>query len=181
MSELTDAGAPLVLELGEARPRIDDSAWVAPGATVVGDVTLGPRASVWYTAVIRADTERIVLGEATNLQDGAVIHADPRFPAILGDRVTVGHRAVIHGSVIEDECLIGMGAVLLNGTRVGTGSLIAAGAVLLEGTEVPPGSLVAGVPGKVRRPLTEQEAASILRNATGYADRIDKHKAAIRV
>jgi len=163
--------APLLLGYGEARPEIDPDAWVAPGAVVVGAARLLARSSVWYGAVIRADGDRIELGEGSNLQDGCVMHADPGFPAVVGAGVSVGHRAVVHGCTVEDEVLVGMGAVLLNGCRVGRGSLIAAGAVLLEGTEVPPGSLVAGVPGKVRRELTPAERDGVRENARRYVER----------
>jgi len=117
----------------EAITNIHPTAFVAPGAIVLGDVTLGPRASVWYGAVLRGDMDRIVVGEASNIQDGTVVHVDAEWPALIGARVGIGHRAVIHGCAIEDECLIGMGSVLLNGVRVGTGSVVAAGAVLPEG------------------------------------------------
>lgn len=130
---------------------IDPDAYVAPGAWVMGDVTLGPRASVWYGAVLRGDMDRIVVGEDTNLQDGTIVHVDEGRPALIGARVGVGHRAIVHGCTVEDDCLIGMGSVLLNGVVVCAGSVVAAGAVVREGMVVPPGSLVAGVPGKVVR------------------------------
>ena len=123
------------------RPAIDPSAFIARGAVVVGDVTIGARASVWFHAVVRGDTDRIEVGEGTNVQDHAVIHADPGQPAIVGSRVTLGHRALVHGCVIEDRCLVGMGATVLNGARIGAGSLVAAGALVLEGLAVPPESL----------------------------------------
>ena len=119
---------------------IDPSAFIAPGAVVLGDVYIGKDASVWYNTVIRGDTERIEVGEGTNIQDLSMVHADPGVPCVVGRRVTVGHRAILHGCIVEDDCLIGMGAILLNGVRVGAGSVIGAGAVLVEGTEVPPGS-----------------------------------------
>ena len=161
----------LLVGYGEARPEIDADAWVAPGAVVVGAARLLTRSSVWYGAVVRADGDSIELGEGSNLQDGCVMHTDPGFPLVVGAGVSVGHRAVLHGCTLEDEVLVGMGAVLLNGTRVGRGSLIAAGAVLLEGTQVPPGSLVAGVPGKVRRELTPDELEGVRDNARRYVER----------
>ena len=170
-------GAQVIAYRGEA-PDIAPDAWVAPGATVVGAARLRARSSVWYGAVIRADGESIELGPDSNLQDGAVVHADPGFPVLIGSGVTIGHRVVLHGCTVEDGALIGMGAVLLNGTRIGRGSLVAAGAVLLEGTQVPPGSLVAGVPGKVRRQLTDDEAASIATNARGYVERAREYASA---
>src|SRR5262245_54895091 len=130
---------------------IDPTAFIARGAIVLGDVQLGKDARVWFNAVVRGDSDRIVIGDETNIQDLAMVHADPGYPCIVGPRVTVGHRVILHGCVVEEECLIGMGAILLNGVRVGKGSVIGAGAVLTEGTEVPPGSLVLGIPGWVIR------------------------------
>lgn len=150
------------------RPQVDPEAWIAPGAVLAGAVTVGARSSVWYTAVLRADCDTITVAEGSNIQDGTIVHADPGFPVTIGEGVSIGHRAVLHGCTIEDDCLIGMGAVVLNGAVIGRGSLIAAGAVVLEGTTVPPGSLVAGVPGKVRRELTEDERAATRRNAADY-------------
>jgi carbonic anhydrase/acetyltransferase-like protein (isoleucine patch superfamily) len=166
---------PLVLAYGDRLPDIDATAWVAPGATVIGSVRLAARASVWYGSVLRADTEDISIGTGSNIQDGCVVHADPGFPTTVGSGVSVGHRAVLHGCAIGDDVLIGMGAVVLNGARIGSGSLVAAGAVVLEGTEIPPGSLVAGVPARVRRELSEEERADHVRNADGYADRARTH------
>ncbi|MFD5320993.1 gamma carbonic anhydrase family protein [Streptomyces sp. NPDC127098] len=170
-----DPRGPRLIALEGRTPVLAPGAWVAPGATVVGDVHLAEESSVWYGTVVRADTERIEIGPGSNLQDGTVVHADPGFPAILGAGVSVGHRAVVHGAVVEDDVLVGMGSVLLNGVRVGRGSLIAAGAVLLEGTEIPPGSLVAGVPGKVRRQLTEEDVARIRANADHYRAYARRH------
>jgi len=130
---------------------IDPTAFVAPSASVMGDVTLGADSSVWYQAVLRADLAPITIGAESNIQDGAIVHVDSGLPCIVGRRVGVGHRVILHGCVVEDECLIGMGSVLLNGVRVGTGSVVAAGAVIPEGMVVPPGSLVMGVPGRIVR------------------------------
>jgi carbonic anhydrase/acetyltransferase-like protein (isoleucine patch superfamily) len=154
-------------------------AWVAPGAVLVGAVTLAADASVWYSTVVRADTATITVGARTNLQDGVFVHADPGFPVTVGDGVSVGHRAVLHGCVIGDDVLVGMGAVVLNGARIGSGTLIAAGAVVLEGADVPPGSLVAGLPAKVRRPLSEDELAAVRRNAATYCALARRHAAAV--
>jgi carbonic anhydrase/acetyltransferase-like protein (isoleucine patch superfamily) len=167
-----------VLGLDDLVPDIAPDAWVAPGATVVGDVRIGPRSSVWYGSVVRADSERVVIGEDCNVQDGCVLHADPGFPTLIGDRVSVGHGAIVHGAVLESDTLIGMGAVVLNGARVGSGSLVAAGAVVRGGTEVPPGSLVAGVPAAVRRPVTEAERETIARTPGGYVARAERHRGA---
>lgn len=131
--------------------------YVAAGARVMGDVTIGAESSVWFNAVIRGDAESIRIGRGTNIQDGAVLHADPGFPCTLGDGVTVGHTAVVHGSIVGDNVVIGMHAVLLNGVQIGRDSLIAAGAVVTEGTVIPPGSLVMGLPAKVVRPLRPEE------------------------
>ena len=168
----------IALPLG--RPTVPDDAWVAPGAVLAGAVTLGPQTSVWYAAVLRADTETISIGARTNIQDGTVVHADPGHPAQVGDGVTVGHRAVVHGCTVGDDVLVGMGAVIMNGARIGSGSLIAAGAVVLEGTEIPPGSLVAGVPAKVRRPLTDEERSRIGSAAKRYCELARTHAEAGR-
>ena len=160
-------------------PSVAADAWIAPGAMVIGAVTLRARASIWYGAVIRADGDRIDIGEGSNVQDGCVAHADLGVPVTLGARVSVGHRAVLHGCAVADDVLVGMGAVLLNGSQVGAGSLVAAGTVLLEGSVVPPGCLVAGVPGRVRRELTDAERESIRDNARAYLSLSRRH-AAIR-
>jgi carbonic anhydrase/acetyltransferase-like protein (isoleucine patch superfamily) len=141
---------------GEVTINIHPTAFIAPGAVVLGDVTLGPRASVWYTAVLRGDTAPIVVGEASNVQDGTVIHVDAGVPATVGARVGIGHRVVLHGCTIEDECLIGMGSVLLNGAHIGTGSVVAAGAVVPEGLRVPPGSVLVGVPARITRAVDDR-------------------------
>ena len=137
------------------KPRIDPTAFVAPGAVVVGDVTLGAGASVWYGAVLRGDMDRIVIGVSTNVQDGTIVHVDEGVPCLIGDRVGIGHRAILHGCIVEDDCLIGMGAVLLNGVQLGAGAVIGAGAVVPEGTVVPPGMLALGVPARVTRAADE--------------------------
>ncbi|MCM3844578.1 gamma carbonic anhydrase family protein [Pseudonocardia sp. DR1-2] len=157
-------------------PQVHEQAWVAPGAVLAGEVSVGPETGIWYTCVIRADLAPITLGARTNVQDGSVLHADPGFPATIGDGVTIGHRAVVHGCTVEDDVLIGMGAVLMNGVHVGAGSLVAAGAVLTQGTVVPPGSLVAGVPGKVRRELGEAERNSIPLSAAAYVHLLGLHR-----
>jgi carbonic anhydrase/acetyltransferase-like protein (isoleucine patch superfamily) len=133
------------------------SAWIAPGAVVLGDVSIGELSSIWFNAVVRGDTEAISIGRQTNVQDGAVLHADENFPCRLGDRVTVGHNAVVHGCTLEDGVLVGMGSVVMNGAEIGKDSLIGVGAVVTAGTVIPPGSLVLGLPGKVIRPLSAEE------------------------
>jgi carbonic anhydrase/acetyltransferase-like protein (isoleucine patch superfamily) len=170
---------PLIIPIDGRSPAVDEQAWVAPTAVLAGAVTLAAEVSVWYGTVVRADTETISIGPRTNLQDGVVVHADPGFPVTVGDGVSVGHRAVLHGCVIGDDVLVGMGAVVLNGARIGSGTLIAAGAVVLEGADVPPGSLVAGLPAKVRRPLSEDELAAVRRNAATYCALARRHAAAV--
>lgn len=142
------------------KPRPDqlhETVYIAPGAVVVGDVTIGQESSVWFNAVLRGDVELIKVGNQTNIQDGCVIHADPGFPCTLGDGITVGHGAIVHGATIGDNVTIGMKAVVMNGAVVGENSIVAVGAVVTEGTQVPPGSLVVGIPGKVRKELTPEQ------------------------
>ncbi|MFD3659051.1 gamma carbonic anhydrase family protein [Streptomyces sp. NPDC058659] len=158
----------LIKGVGGKEPQIDPTAFTAPTSVVLGEVTLGARASVWYHTVLRADGGPIAIGEDSNIQDNATVHVDPGFPVAIGARVTVGHNAVLHGCVIEDDVLVGMGATVLNGARIGAGSLVAAQALVPQGMEIPPGSLVAGVPARVRRPLTEEEKAGIKLNAEVY-------------
>ena len=152
-------------------PRVSDTAFVASTASVVGDVTIGDDAVILFGAVMRGDIEGITFGKGSNLQDNCVIHTDDDHPAKIGEFVSIGHGAIVHGATVEDRCLIGMGAVVLNGAVIGEGSLVAAGTVVLEETKVPPGSLVAGVPGKVRRPLTDEEKETIITNAHNYIER----------
>ena len=169
--------SPLIREFGGHSPRIDAVAWVAPNATLVGQVALGAESSVFYGAVLRGDTDAIVLGARSNLQDNVVVHCDTGKPTTIGSGVSVGHGAVVHGCTIEDDCLIGMHATVMNGAVIGAGSLVAGGAVVLEGTIVPPRSLVAGVPAKVRRELTDDELAGIRANADHYVELSRAHSA----
>jgi carbonic anhydrase/acetyltransferase-like protein (isoleucine patch superfamily) len=152
-----------------ARLRFDPTAFIAPGAVVTGDVTLGARVSVWFGTVIRGDSDRVQVGDDTNLQDLTLVHQDEGYPARIGSRVTVGHRAILHGCTIEDDCLIGMGAVLLSGARIGAGSLVAAGALVKEGQEIPPGSLVVGAPARVLGPVKAVHQEAIRNGAAHYA------------
>ena len=156
---------------------IDPSAYIAPGAQVLGAVSLGARASVWYNCVLRADMEPITIGAETNIQDLSMIHVDEGIPCKIGARVGVGHRAILHGCTVEDDSLIGMGAILLNGVYVGTGSVIGAGAVLTEGTAVPAGSLVLGVPGKVVRPVDQVLRDRIASTVIHYVTLALRHRA----
>jgi carbonic anhydrase/acetyltransferase-like protein (isoleucine patch superfamily) len=167
----------LIIGVGGLEPEVDPSAFVAPTAVVVGAVRLGPRASIWYQAVLRGDAETISIGADTNIQDNCTVHADPGCRVEVGERVTVGHNAVLHGCVVEDDVLVGMGARVLNGARIGAGSLIAAGAVVQQGTQVPPGSMVAGVPARVKRQVTADELVSIKANAEGYLLLMQAHAA----
>jgi carbonic anhydrase/acetyltransferase-like protein (isoleucine patch superfamily) len=155
---------------------IDPTAFIAPGAIVLGDVHLGADSSVWYNAVLRGDTDRISIGDRTNIQDLTMIHADPGVPCTVGSRVTVGHRVILHGCTIEDDCLIGMGSIILNGARVGRGSVVGAGAVLLEGMEVPPGSLVVGMPARVVRPVDEATASRLEHGWQHYVEQARRHR-----
>ncbi|MET9148233.1 gamma carbonic anhydrase family protein [Streptomyces sp. NPDC004042] len=168
----------LVMGIGGREPQVDAEAFVAPSASVIGEVVLGAGASVWYGAVLRGDVERIAVGADSNVQDNCTLHADPTFPVSVGARVSVGHNAVVHGATVEDDCLIGMGATVLNGAVIGAGSLVAAQALVPQGMRVPPGSLVAGVPAKVRRELTEEERQGITLNGTMYAELAKAHRAA---
>lgn len=158
-------------------PSVHESAFVAPSATIIGDTSLGADSSAFYGVVVRGDTATITVGNGSNLQDNVVLHADFGFPTTIGDGVSVGHSAVVHGCTIEDNCLIGMSATVMNGAVVGAGSLVAGGAVVLEGAVIPPGSLVAGVPAKVRREMTEEELEHVKRNASHYVELARKHKA----
>lgn len=172
----TERTGARITSLGEHTPDVADDAFVAPGATVIGRVRIGARSSVWYSTVLRGDVADISIGEDTNIQDGCVGHADEGYPLVIGDRVTVGHRVVIHGCRIADDVLIGMGAVLMNGVTVGSGSLIAAGAVVTQDTEIPPGSLVAGVPATVRRQVGDAERDLITRGPPHYVELATQHR-----
>jgi carbonic anhydrase/acetyltransferase-like protein (isoleucine patch superfamily) len=163
---------------GGTRPSVADDAVVLGSATVIGAVEIGSQANLWYGCVVRADQERIIIGASSNVQDTAVLHADPGFPAVVGERVTLGHGAVLHGARVDDDCIIGMRAVLLNGAHIGAGSIVAAGTVVLPGTSIPPRSLVAGVPGSVKRATTEDELRQIERSAEGYVQLAREHRLA---
>ena len=148
-------------------PQVHPSAYVAPGATVIGDVTLGAESSVWFSAVVRADINRIVIGPRSNIQDGAVVHLADDFGTFIGELVTVGHKAIVHACTVADEVLVGMGAIILDGAEIGARSIIGAGALVTGGKKIPPGSLVIGSPDKVVRQLSLEEQAGI----RGWADR----------
>lgn len=171
----TAVGA-LRLPYHDQQPRVADSAFVASNATLIGDVQVGHEAGVFYGAVMRGDRSPIKLGARSNLQDNVTVHSDPGHPCVIGEYVSVGHGAVVHGCTLQDRVLVGMNATVLNGAVVGSDSLIAAGTVVLEGTQVPPGSLVAGVPGKVRRELTDDERAAVRGNAKHYVELAREHR-----
>ncbi|MET8956392.1 gamma carbonic anhydrase family protein [Streptomyces sp. NPDC004393] len=170
----------LIAGIGGRDPEVDGDAFVSPTSVVIGGVTLHAGASVWYGAVLRGDVERITVGAHSNVQDNCTLHADPGFPVSVGERVSVGHNAVVHGATVEDDCLIGMGATVLNGAVIGAGSLVAAQALVPQGMRVPPGSLVAGVPAKVKRELTAEEREGITLNGTMYAELAKAHRDAHR-
>ncbi|WP_406264750.1 gamma carbonic anhydrase family protein [Streptomyces sp. NBC_00191] len=162
------AGQALIAAVGGKEPSISPDAFTAPTSVVIGEVTMAPGSSVWYQTVLRADCGPIVLGADTNIQDNCTVHVDPGFPVTVGERVSVGHNAVLHGCTVEDDVLVGMGATVLNGAHIGAGSLIAAQALVPQGMRVPPGSLVSGVPARVKRELTEEEREGIKLNASMY-------------
>jgi carbonic anhydrase/acetyltransferase-like protein (isoleucine patch superfamily) len=187
---MTRMPEPLILPIRGRAPSLHAESWVAPNASVIGQVTLAARASVWYGATLRAEAEPIEIGFGTNIQDGVTVHVDSEFPVSIGAGVSVGHNAVLHGCVVEDDALIGMGAVILNGATIGEGCLIAAGAIgegcliaagalVPQGIAVPPRSLVTGVPGSVRRELSDAEIANNRHNAQVYQRLIDLHRHAI--
>ncbi len=165
-----------LLPHGDTLPQVAESAWVAPGAYVIGDVSLGEESSVWYGAVLRGDTEPIRIGARTNVQDGCILHADPGYPVVVGEGCVVGHNAVVHGCEIGDNCLVGMGATVMNGAKIGEGSVVAAGAVVPEGREFPPRSLVVGIPAKRVGDVTDEQAADIERGASEYVERAAAHR-----
>ena len=152
-------------------PRIAPSAYIDPGAQVIGDVAIGERSSVWPTATLRGDIEPIRVGDDTNLQEGAVVHTDHGFPTTIGNRVSVGHSVVLHGCTIEDDALIGMGAIILNGARIGKGAVVAAGALVPEGMQVAENTVVMGAPAKPRRAVTAEEQERFRRGVAGYVER----------
>ena len=167
---------PLILAIAGRTPELHPQSWVAPNATLIGQVVLAAGSSVWYGAVIRAETEPIEIGADTNIQDGVTIHVAPGFPPRVGTGGSGGHNAVLHGCTVGDDSLIGMGAVVLNGAAIGAGSLIAAGAVVPQGAVIPPRSMVAGVPGKIRRELSDEEVSNIRTNALMYQQLVTLHR-----
>ncbi len=169
-----------VLPYGSATPRIAPDAFVAATAVITGDVEIGPQASIWFGCVLRGDLNRIRVGARTNIQDGCVLHADPGYPAIVGDDCVVGHNAIVHGCEIENGCLVGMGAIILNGARIGEGSIVAAGALVPEGKEFPPGSLIVGIPAKRAKDVSEEQTEDIARGVRTYVERAAAHRESLQ-
>lgn len=165
-----------VLRLPIGEPQLDESAYIASGAQLIGDVQVAAEASIWFNAVLRADTAPITVGQRSNLQDLVACHSDPDAPLCIGAGVTVGHGAVLHGCEVADDVLVGMNATVLNGATIGGGTIVAAGAVVTGGTAIPPGCLVAGVPARVRRPLGSGELASIRQSAADYVALAAKYR-----
>ncbi len=161
-------------------PTLAAGAWAAPSADLIGDVRLEERASIWFGAVIRADNTPILIGSESNLQDCAVGHSDPGAPLTIGARVTIGHQAIVHGCTIADDCLIGMGARILNGAILGPESLVGAGALITEGKNFEGGSLIVGVPARVVRPLSDEEKGAIRVSAAHYAEKAARYAAALQ-
>ncbi|MBI1784246.1 gamma carbonic anhydrase family protein [Candidatus Sumerlaeota bacterium] len=162
-------GGGLIIPFRGHTPQLGEGVFIAPMATVIGRAKLGARASVWFNSIVRADIAPIEIGEDTNIQDNSVLHVGDDFPCIIAARCVVGHRAILHGCRIEEETLIGMGAMVLNGAKVGRGSIIAAGALIPEGKEIPPGSLVMGAPGKIVREVRPEELKTTLHLSSKYA------------
>lgn len=156
------------MEILIARAHVAESAWIAPGAVVTGDVVVAAEASVWFGAVVRGDVSPVRIGRRTNVQDGCVLHVDAGHPCILGDEVTLGHGAIVHGATVEDCCLVGIRATVLSGARIGSGSVVGAGALITENKVIPPRSLVVGVPGRVIRQLSDEDLAAIRASADHY-------------
>ncbi|MBB6118397.1 gamma carbonic anhydrase family protein [Nocardiopsis algeriensis] len=172
-------GAPEGARIGDApfgRPEVHPTAWVAPGAVVVGRVSLGAHSSVWYGSVLRADTEEITVGERVNIQDQCGLHSDPGEPVVLHDGVSLGHKAMVHGAVVEEGALIGIGAIVMGGARVGKGAFVAAGALVPPGKTVPPDTLWAGVPGKVVRELNDNDRLVLEHTPAHYASLALQHQ-----
>ena len=172
------SASAMIGSLGDAVPAIDKDAWIAPGAVVVGAVRIGSFSSIWYGSVLRADEDEITIGAECNIQDLCCIHVDPGQPAVLEDRVTVGHHATLHGAHVESGALVGIGAVVLGGARVGARSLVAAGTVVLPSAVVPAGVLYAGVPGRVIRELTGEDYEGFDRSPERYVERAGRHRVA---
>ena len=158
---------------------LDPTVFIAQGAVVVGDVHMGKESSVWYNAVVRGDMAPVYIGDQTNIQDLSMLHVGEGYPCTIGNRVTVGHRAILHGCTVEDDCLIGMGAILLNGAHVGAGSVVGAGAVIMQGKTVPPGSLILGMPARVLRPVDNALRQRVDLSWKHYATEANNHRSGL--
>jgi carbonic anhydrase/acetyltransferase-like protein (isoleucine patch superfamily) len=169
-----------IYELDGIRPQVADSAWVAENAQVIGDVRLAPGSSVWFGATLRGDTEPIVVGEGSNIQDGSVLHTDHNLPLTIGRRVTVGHQVMLHGCTIGDESLIGIGAIVLNGAKIGKNCLVGAGALITEGKEFPDGSMIIGSPAKAMRQLTPEQIEGLRRSAQHYMENAERYRQGLK-
>ena len=171
----------MIYSLGEQQVKlVGEGQYIAPNAAVIGNVTLHENSSVWFSCVLRGDTERIEIGAGSNIQDGTVMHADPGFPLVVGKNVTVGHNAMLHGCTIGDGSLVGISAVVLNGAKVGKGCLIGANALVTEGMEIPDGSLVLGSPAKIKTQLSEQQRLALMHNADHYIGNARRFKSELR-
>ena len=167
----------MIIDLGDKKLKtVDDNFWIAPNASIIGDVNLERDASIWFNAILRADNEPITIGEGSNVQDGAIIHTDPGYACNIGKKVTVGHMAMLHGCSIGDGSLIGIGSVVLNGAKIGRNCIIGSKALVTEGMEVPDGSMVLGIPGKIKKTLTEEEQSVVPLGAEHYIDNYKKYK-----
>ena len=166
-------------ELDGVIPSVADTAWVADSAQVIGNVVLGEQASVWFGTVVRGDMERITIGAGSNIQDTSVLHADSGKPLVIGERVTVGHQAVLHGCTVGDESLIGIGAIVLNGAKIGKNCLVAAGALITEGKEFPDGSMIMGAPAKVVCQLTPEQMQGLRDSAQHYIDNAQRFRSGL--
>ena len=167
----------MIIDLGDKKLKTaDDNFWIAPNASVIGDVNLERDASIWFNAILRADNEPITIGEGSNVQDGAIIHTDPGYACNIGKKVTVGHMAMLHGCSIGDGSLIGIGSVVLNGAKIGKNCIIGSKALVTEGMDVPDGSMVLGIPGKIKKTLTEEEQSVVPLGAEHYIDNYKKYK-----
>ena len=167
----------MIIDLGDKKLQTaDDNFWIAPNASVIGEVNLERDASIWFNAILRADNEPITIGEGSNVQDGAIIHTDPGYACNIGKKVTVGHMAMLHGCSIGDGSLIGIGSVVLNGAKIGKNCIIGSKALVTEGMEVPDGSMVLGIPGKIKKTLTEEEQSIVPLGAEHYINNYKKYK-----
>ena len=161
-------------------PEVPQTVFVADGVRLIGRIRIGDRSSIWFNAVLRGDNDRIVIGRETNIQDGAILHVDAGFPCIVGDRVTVGHRAILHGCSVAEGVVVGMGAILLNGAKIGREALIAAGAVVKEGQEIPERSLAVGIPAKIIRELNEDDIRRMEEGTRDYILKGEAYRKALR-